>query len=485
MKSLAEVLNPQPTTAEVLSNLLHWIDDVDRQSVDPEVRAEDPSSAFERIFFQEPNWWLTEFERRKPSTEEGEKSESEPTDPDDQEMSCNSDMDTDEESFDTTTSRSSDEESVPAANQKVKPDAPMQEAAEAVENIPGSADNSISSWRGNCGAHVQTMEGGGERQKKSQEAAETAKDPSRSPNNLISSWGENCSLHIEDIGGGGDCLYKSVAAGLLDLQKQCPAKGRAILEQIQDGSITHRALRNLVARSYTEPEDENFHTTFLNRVLTWVNFENLEKSGTPEAWRDKFWSPLEIMELYFPFLAPSANAGNFDIKVNGVQLHPNGEADVSYTCDNFAMLNHMHNFSKYFENLRKHVHDVLSRCGSESHGHCHWGTDVDLKHLAKALDVGFILLCKHRRPAVTNHICDGWAYPWNFSRHSFSHWMLLYYEDEVHFQLAKIKTKSDQLFRCTFSKEEVLAEPKLLELYSVNNAAAPFGEDSEYIEDFS
>ena len=63
--------------------------------------------------------------------------------------------------------------------------------------------------------------------------------------------------------------------------------------------------------------------------------------------------------------------------------------------------------------------------------------------------------------------------------------MLLYYEDEVHFQLAKIKTKSDQLFRCTFSKEEVLAEPKLLELYSVNNAAAPFGEDSEYIEDFS
>ena len=69
MKTLAEVLNPQPTTARVLSNLLQWIDDVDRQSVDPEVRAEDPSSAFERIFFQEPNWWLTELERRQPSTE--------------------------------------------------------------------------------------------------------------------------------------------------------------------------------------------------------------------------------------------------------------------------------------------------------------------------------------------------------------------------------------------------------------------------------
>ena len=55
MKTLAEVLNPQPTTARVLSNLLQWIDDVDRKSVDPEVRVEDPSSAFERIFFQESN----------------------------------------------------------------------------------------------------------------------------------------------------------------------------------------------------------------------------------------------------------------------------------------------------------------------------------------------------------------------------------------------------------------------------------------------
>ena len=303
--------------------------------------------------------------------------------------------------------------------------------------------------------------------------------------NLISSWGEDCGVSIEDKGGGGDCLYKSVAAGLLDLQERCPAKGHAILQQIQAGSVSHRALRNLVARSYTQPADENFHMTFLNRVLTWVNFENLERSGTPGAWRDTFWSPIEVMDLYFPFLSPSANAGHCDIKVNGVQMHPNGEADVGYTCDNHEMLNHMHDFFQCFENLREHIRGVLSRCGSDWGGECHWGTDVDLKHLAKALDVGFILLCSNRRPAVTNHICDGWAYPWNFSRQSFSHWVLLHYTDGVHFQLARIRTESDQVFRCTFSKEEVLAEPKLLELYSVNNAAAKFGEDSEYIEDFS
>ena len=112
---MAEVLNPQPTTAEVLSNLLHWIDDVDRQSVDPEVHAEDPSSAFERIFMQKEKWWLTEFERRKPPTEENANSDGESTTSDDQKMPSDSDMDSDEEDFGTMTTTSSDEAAAPAS----------------------------------------------------------------------------------------------------------------------------------------------------------------------------------------------------------------------------------------------------------------------------------------------------------------------------------------------------------------------------------
>jgi len=79
LRSLDEILDPQPQTAEVLHRLLDWIDRADRAA-----RAGKPKPAFttaekEPIFPEDDEeWWLTEFERRKKKTAVEEPSSSDP-----------------------------------------------------------------------------------------------------------------------------------------------------------------------------------------------------------------------------------------------------------------------------------------------------------------------------------------------------------------------------------------------------------------------
>ena len=63
MKTLEEILNPQPQTALVLHELLHWIDLYDacaqRQEAPPPLVRRDGTP-----MFQDDEWFLTEFEKR-------------------------------------------------------------------------------------------------------------------------------------------------------------------------------------------------------------------------------------------------------------------------------------------------------------------------------------------------------------------------------------------------------------------------------------
>ena len=62
---MQEILNPQPTTADVLHELLAWIDSADRASQRCEPR---PALARRdgRPLFPEGPWWLTELKQRRP-----------------------------------------------------------------------------------------------------------------------------------------------------------------------------------------------------------------------------------------------------------------------------------------------------------------------------------------------------------------------------------------------------------------------------------
>ena len=89
LKTLKDILGPQPTTAKVLHQLLEWIDQEDlssqRQPKSSSAGSANPSVAA-AIFKNAPeNWWMTEFERRKPPDvpTESEDEDEEPSEDDD------------------------------------------------------------------------------------------------------------------------------------------------------------------------------------------------------------------------------------------------------------------------------------------------------------------------------------------------------------------------------------------------------------------
>ena len=68
LKTLHEILNPQPAAAQVLHGLLDWIqlcDDASRNGDPAPVAAKADGSAL----FPSDDWWLTELEKRKPAEE--------------------------------------------------------------------------------------------------------------------------------------------------------------------------------------------------------------------------------------------------------------------------------------------------------------------------------------------------------------------------------------------------------------------------------
>jgi hypothetical protein len=81
LRSLEEVLMPQPRTAAVMANLLDWIDRVDRAAQVGEMRPEFATPDGEAIFPEDP-WWLTEVERRAQPADDAEPEEAPSADED-------------------------------------------------------------------------------------------------------------------------------------------------------------------------------------------------------------------------------------------------------------------------------------------------------------------------------------------------------------------------------------------------------------------
>merc|ERR1711969_171096 len=78
LRSLVEVLDPQPETAEVLHRLLDWIDRADRAAQAGEPKPAFTTAAGEPVFPDDEEWWLTDFDRRKKKAAPEEPSSSDP-----------------------------------------------------------------------------------------------------------------------------------------------------------------------------------------------------------------------------------------------------------------------------------------------------------------------------------------------------------------------------------------------------------------------
>ena len=93
LKTLKDILDPQPTTAKVLHQLLAWTDQEDYSSQGHPLSGNggsaNPTAAADLFNKAPTKWWMTEFERRKPADAPSE-SENE-----DEELSGDDDSDTD------------------------------------------------------------------------------------------------------------------------------------------------------------------------------------------------------------------------------------------------------------------------------------------------------------------------------------------------------------------------------------------------------
>ena len=71
MRTLRQVLSPQPITAAVLHGLLGWIERADRAGQAGEAKPPIQREAGNKLF-PVGSWWLTELEQRKPATEQNQ-----------------------------------------------------------------------------------------------------------------------------------------------------------------------------------------------------------------------------------------------------------------------------------------------------------------------------------------------------------------------------------------------------------------------------
>merc|ERR1711960_67898 len=79
LRTLADILDPQPGTAEVLHRLLDWIDRADRAAQAGMPKPAFTTEAGEPVFpDDDEEWWLTDFDRRKKKAAPEEPSSSDP-----------------------------------------------------------------------------------------------------------------------------------------------------------------------------------------------------------------------------------------------------------------------------------------------------------------------------------------------------------------------------------------------------------------------
>ena len=127
---------------------------------------------------------------------------------------------------------------------------------------------------------------------------------------------------------------------------------------------------------------------------------------------------------------------------------------------------HVEDFSLRLHTLVEAVRHEFAKTGNN-----HWGTVTDTKMLATALDLGFLILpvTKQGNPQRP----EGWVYSMDMHRGDFSHWMVLYCLNNVHFQLGLLRCGSTAPYQCVFKADELPAQ--LRHHYDLSNLGAPFG----------
>ena len=122
---------------------------------------------------------------------------------------------------------------------------------------------------------------------------------------------------------------------------------------------------------------------------------NFKVDESTRGWRDA-WSPTEeIIRSNFHVLADPrvtrVNGIDFDNELLSCQLSNNDE-----------MVHSMPDLSVNCATLKERVENQLSRPG-----HVHWGTNLDITHLSKVLNIGFIVFPNDNENVLSTR---GWIF---------------------------------------------------------------------------
>ena len=248
-------------------------------------------------------------------------------------------------------------------------------------------------------------------------------------------------LAAEEFGGGGDCLFHAIRGGLNELREKYNDKYEEIHQNHKHMIETSQGLRGLAAKGISDDEDE----VFMNLVM------NFKVDESTHEWKDS-WSPTEeLIQSNFHVLADVAVT-----RVNGLEF-PNERISFQLNT-NEEIVHPMPHLEVNLANLREGVKNRLS-----TPGHVHWGTNLDIAYLSKALDIGFIVFPNANASTLDNR---GWIYAISDTRADFSHWMMLYCTNNQHFQLAVLE-RDQTSSQSVFLLDEVPAG--IRHHYNINN----------------
>ena len=209
-------------------------------------------------------------------------------------------------------------------------------------------------------------------------------------------------------------------------------------------------LRNMVAQRVTRFSPE----TLLEVVL------NCRFQKVARIWRDSWDPELVLRQTGFDFLLEASTV----VYVSAMEYERNSDFVVGYRRramdgEHFEQ-ELVEDGTIKLEGLRAVLLDVFS-----TPGNMHWATQTDVAALADHLNMGFIVFAS--REQGNGH----WMQGLNLERGNFPYWMLIYWEDPMHYRLGQLTCAGRP--RTWFARADV---PSAIEdHYNLCNGSSPMG----------
>ena len=188
-------------------------------------------------------------------------------------------------------------------------------------------------------------------------------------------------------------------------------------------------LRNHVAAGMRNQPDEEQ----LENLVTYINWR---RAG---FWHDS-WDPEAIMHRYeFSELLHADT-----IEAVGIDEHNEANLLVSYRQRQHLRHTSIPNGAVNLALLKEDLSFEFSRMGNH-----HWGSQQDIVLLSQALGIGFIVFTSHEQGN------GQWIQYLNLQRSDYDFWIMLYWQDPVHYRLVRLHTSRENAPQSFYHRENI------------------------------